>query len=288
MKDGLIFENDELIYYKHGEPYHAGVIQVDGDIYYISSRGRAVKGRHIVHRDMTNGILKRGTYTFGDDYKLVKGSYVAPKKHKKHKKQAQKKRGRITFADRLKVFFKNKKNRAAVIAVACFAVLLAFLPMLVEWNYSYVASNPNSTKANTESNVKVVLPTFEEDVLLCSRAAKMAYDGKMELKDAVESGDPYRPLYFEYHLENATGKLLLSEHEDLADALEYELAAEAKYVTIDNLKVDTTYYYEVRVEDQVYPGTFHTAAAPRFVTIPGLKNTRDIGGYVNRDGKKVK
>ena len=134
--------------------------------------------------------------------------------------------------------------------------------------------------------MKIILPVFEEDVLLCSEAAKREYDGQIDLKTAAETGDPYRPFVFQYHLSNASGVLLLGETEDLANAREFDLAEDAEYVTIDNLMVDTTYYYEVRVGNEVYPGSFHTAPSTRFVYIPGLVNTRDIGGGKTLDGKK--
>jgi hypothetical protein len=267
MKEGLFLEDGELVYYKHGRLYHAGVVEKDGDIYYIGSKGRAVKGQHIVHGEMTNGLLKRGTYTFGDDYKLIPGSYVAPKKRKKNRKVKITKKTSLAAAG------------AVLLLVACVAVAM------IGRFYQSMGTRPSTPNAGV---YQITLPTFDEEVLLCSNAAKQLYDGKFTPTEVVGTGDPYRSFSFEYTLADVSGVLFLSESEDFENATEYALNHRQNSLVIDNLKTGTTYHYKVVAGEEVRLGTFTTAQSTRYVSIPGVANTRDIGGYFNQDGKMVK
>lgn len=294
MKNGLIFEDGELRYYKDDYPYHAGAIEIDGDIYYIGSHGRAVKGQHVVHREMTNGILERGTYTFGDDYKLVKNSYIAPKKSskKKRSKTASKRHTGLTRLfrshSRKKPAGKMSKKQKWTVLASVSAILLCIVFLLAVLGKPGTPSWEDSPQETVDTTIHISLPTFEKEVLLCSGAAKQLYDGEMSAEQAVETGDPYRQFVFDYNLSGADGVLRLSENADMTNAQEYVLDRHRNKLLIDNLKTGTTYYYVVTVAEEEHVGSFQTARSTRFVSFPGGVNTRDIGGYTTLDGKTVK
>lgn len=169
-------------------------------------------------------------------------------------------------------------------------VIIMLIPTIWLFAHAFRLDQPAAEPAHVPpaASEKVILPVFEEDVLLCSSTAKMEYDKEISIETACQSGDPYRPFLFEYRLRDQSGKFILDESPDFTAPREYIMPASETHITVDNLKVNTTYYYKVIVEGQEYPGSFHTARSTRYVTIPGLFNTRDIGGYTTLDGKTIK
>ena len=86
-------------------------------------------------------------------------------------------------------------------------------------------------------------------------------------------------------------KLYISTNADMSDAQCYLTSGTS--LAVDYLYVDTVYYWFV---DAVYgkytvrSEVFHftTDKTPRTVNIEGVSNARDIGGYINEDGMRIK
>ena len=57
MKNGII----DGVYYENDNPKHAGVIKIDGELYYAGSDGKIATGYKVVHSSMSNDLLKHGT-----------------------------------------------------------------------------------------------------------------------------------------------------------------------------------------------------------------------------------
>lgn len=279
MKNGIVVENGEMIYYKDGLPFHAGVTEIDGDIYYIGRHGRVVTGQHVVHKEMSNSLLERGTYTFAEDGKLIEGSFI-PAKKVKNKKRRSKSHGN---SHRSRSKHRSKKSVIRIVTVALSVLVLLAGAFLVDRISNY---NKNSAESEAEETT-IYLPSFDEPVELSSKVAQMLYSHEVTMAQVV-GAEPYRSFNFSYTLADTDGLLLLSESADMAGAREFVLAKSESSVDIDNLKTGTTYYYQVKVGEETYTGSFETAEGTRYIYIPGVYNTRDIGGYTTADGNKVK
>ncbi len=70
-KNGIISENGSLYYYVDGVLNYAGLIEINGDYYYVKSSGEVIHGKKY-WISKTNGLVKEASYTFGDDGKMVR------------------------------------------------------------------------------------------------------------------------------------------------------------------------------------------------------------------------
>ena len=78
VKNGIVAENGSLYYYVDGKLTGAGLIQIDGDYYYVkTSNGEVVHGRDY-WITTTNNLLPAGQYEFAQDGKMINPPVVDP------------------------------------------------------------------------------------------------------------------------------------------------------------------------------------------------------------------
>lgn len=270
-KDGILF------YTEDGKPVHAGIVEVDGSIYYAGKHGEIVRGKgHIVHSSMSNGLVEHGTYKFDEDGKIVMSSFNPPKKKSKKKSSHSShshSHGSHRHSHRLR-----KRTRRLIAAAAAATALVLILAFVVK--PIFFSEKQESTISGTVA-AYLKLKDYKEPVYLCSDDMKKCYLGEMELAEAVNNrSQPYKAFYFEYNA-SADSELYL-------DGKTYKLPGSSTGIVIDNLQTNREYKYTVKQGDKTYDGSFTTAETNRFIYMDGAKNTRDIGGYEAAGKKRVK
>lgn len=266
------------IYYENGVPTHRGAVNIDGIIYYAGHDGKLAVGHKVVHGEMTNGVLKRGTYTFDEDGKLVEGSFVAPEK-----KKLKGKRRKAS---------PHKRKLYAICASAVLFVIIVAMAVFGLMSSDLTADAPKTSSRTSTFTQIFVPPEFDGEVYLCTAPMVRFYKGEITLADAVSlNAGAYAPLTFSYHLrEGATAVLEI-------DGIKFDLDPGSTSIKIDNLLTGEKYNYTVTVSESLengdqatyfYDGSFATANTNRFIYLPGVLNTRDIGGYMTSYGKRVR
>lgn len=290
------------VYYENGVPTHKGVIIQDGFVYYAGRHGVLAKGHHNVHREMSNGILKRGTYQFDDDGKLIEDYYKKPvsKTKRKFEKYIKKKKKEIKNS-----YAKGKLQKSARLAITFSAIFVIVVVIgIIINNHNNVSSEGSIIGEPSDGSPVIILPSFDEPVYLCNDAVRDYYKGNLTFNEAVNmngSTNPYKGLVFHYTVKNYSEDekssnmivLELSRNEQFSSPETYSLDTAETYITIDNLLPDTKYYYRAYFKDthkskDSFSGSFVTAEYDRFTHIDGITNMRDIGGYLTSSGKTVK
>lgn len=76
-KNGIVSENGSLYYYVDGVLTYAGLIQINGDYYYVRGTGEVVYGRSY-WITKTNDLMPQGSYTFDETGKMVNPPVIEP------------------------------------------------------------------------------------------------------------------------------------------------------------------------------------------------------------------
>lgn len=69
-RSGILKEDGSLYYYVLGRRTYAGLIEIDGDLYYVRTNGEVVHGT-VYWVTKTNGLLPQGNYVFDADGKMI-------------------------------------------------------------------------------------------------------------------------------------------------------------------------------------------------------------------------
>lgn len=88
-------------------------------------------------------------------------------------------------------------------------------------------------------------------------------------------------------------RVFLADNIAMEQAKEFSLPADAKTLSIANLKTDTEYFYQIQVVftngvTTAVSGSFRTEKSPRILTVEGIRNVRDIGGWTAEHGKTIR
>lgn len=224
---------------------------------------------------------------------------------RKHKSSRSKK---FSFRKLKKSFKKHKKIWIPILILLVTAVVLFAILGVVEL-MSADAPVPQQTQG-IEGAVVITAPVYENEQRLVNAAADkiLTYEqytqpAHVVLKEYEGSGsrlDVGLPVKLRFSLNNkptnyTVEKIVVetAENNNFLDSWKFTLDAGATSLDIFNLKTNTQYYYRINYHFtngivSSACGSFRTANTPRILSIGGVHNARDIGGWVTTDGKTIR
>lgn len=223
-------------------------------------------------------------------------------------------RHRHKKSSKLKGYIKQNKKKVRA-TVICTTIFVLFFAGIVTWGISqHSKSSHGDIRANDDTTQKttssIIIETsfFEDDVTLVT-APVVEY---MNAGINVKAGDIYKkykesgridagvPVSFSFDVRGLTknltvesSELYISEDETFTNPMVYPFESDEGSVSVEFLKTNTRYYYRVKFmlsngTTTSTQGSFRTADTPRILSIDGISNVRDIGGWMTAGGKRIR
>lgn len=229
--------------------------------------------------------------------------------HRSSRKSSKNKRSKKEFKQFL---HKNRKQLivfgAALLFCFCSVLAGAFMDSIIHWEDIHnVGSGP--IQETREDMLNIGVSAFAQPVSLTNQAVKAHLEApaQSDVHDVYKqyNGSEVRldtglPVKLEYTVSNApegyevdTAVFAVSENKDMSSLMRLAVPRGQESVEVINLKTGTTYYYQLTIAftngyESVVQGSFATAAGPRFMTVEGAYNMRDVGGWTVIDGRRIK
>lgn len=233
--------------------------------------------------------------------------------HHHHSHHSSRKRKNRKAEEAKRFLKRNKYKLSNVLVAVVFIVILLVVALSMDIQKDFSGEkNVIATSSNkfqiTDSAILIEIPVFDEDVVIVGPAVK-AY---AEAEATVQAADVYDdyfalgrldtglPVTLSYNVKGLpegysvrSAEVFVSENDDFDDPIVYYLANDETSVDVYNLKTGTQYYYRISLSlsngtKTSVEGSFKTAKTPRVLSVDGVYNLRDIGGWKTLGGKTVK
>ncbi|MBQ8909916.1 MAG: tyrosine-protein phosphatase [Oscillospiraceae bacterium] len=267
-----------------------------------------------INKEEQNAAEREKTAASGEQERKVKHHHHHSnhhhRRHRHHHSHKRKKQKKFSFHKLKNSIVKNKKFWFPLaIFLLSGLVLLAVLGVVELISKDDGSEQPQKVQG-TDGVVIMAVPAFEEEQVLVNNATKLIVETAsvniashelladyLEVHTRLDIGVPMSLNFYladkptEYSVDKYTVEV--AENDSFQDAWEYTLEADAQKLELYNLKTGTSYYYRINVHFtngivSSAGGSFQTAASPRILTIGGVYNARDIGGWKTSEGKTVK
>lgn len=215
--------------------------------------------------------------------------------------------------EKAKRFIKRNKYKIANVFVAAL-----FVCMLIVTGVSLDKSSGGSAEGGaagsdgvtveTQATLQLEIPFFDDDVVISGSAVTEFYNSDSTVSatsifkkySSMGRLDVGLPVTLSYAVKAVpegcsvrSAEVFVSENGDFSDSSVYYLSGEETSVDIYHLKANTQYYYRFTLalsngKNTSIDGSFRTAAGPRVLSVGGVCNMRDIGGWKTLDGKTIR